>query len=375
MKRVVLHHIASDIGKKSSVGIRSQKIYEYAKNNYEISILCRKSFMNRSKNIWTIDLSYFLSRIFFGIRLYIFYRFPARKYEIFFFNLLSIPYILFHYLMNFKNIKILHTWDTSYWLLIILKKLGYVIIRDMSMTPTRTSIKEAKRNPRFYVDKISTTEDAIIEEKIFQISNIITSPSKFTTNFIKNHYKVDQKKIKTIPFGVNQKKYYFINKTGIKKNTLKLGFVGLVNKRKGIRWLIESLNLLEENNNSGFEFELHLFGRIYGEDIEFINKAKFKLIKYGFIDTQKTNIYNFFDLLIHPSFVEGSAKCIYEAMSSGLPIICTIQSGSLVEDKKNGFLINAGDTKKLISSINYFLSKSDELVKMGKHSKSIIRKI
>ena len=39
MKKVILHHIASDIGKNSSVGFRSQKIYEHSKNNHKITIL------------------------------------------------------------------------------------------------------------------------------------------------------------------------------------------------------------------------------------------------------------------------------------------------------------------------------------------------
>ena len=83
MKKVVLHHIASDIGKNSSVGYRSQIIYENSKDNYEITILCRKSFIKRTNNIWTIDLVFLLSRIFLFIRFYIF-RFKQIKYWMFF---------------------------------------------------------------------------------------------------------------------------------------------------------------------------------------------------------------------------------------------------------------------------------------------------
>ena len=89
---------------------------------------------------------------------------------------------------------------------------------------------------------------------------------------------------------------------------------------------------------------------------------KFNIVKHGFIDTKKDNIYKKFDLLIHPSFIEGSAKCIYEAMSSGLPVICSIQSGSLVQENVNGFVVNV-ETLKINSSINYFLNKSEDLIK------------
>ena len=65
MKKVVLHHISSDIGKKSSVGYRSEKIYEYSKDKIKINIICRSNkSLKRDDNIWTIDISFYLSRIF-----------------------------------------------------------------------------------------------------------------------------------------------------------------------------------------------------------------------------------------------------------------------------------------------------------------------
>ena len=141
--------------------------------------------------------------------------------------------------------------------------------------------------------------------------------------------------------------------------------------RKGIRWLINDLNLIDTKERT--LIELHLFGRIYKEEIMTLNQAKFKIIKYGFKDTSKTNIYKNFDLLIHPSFIEGSAKCIYEAMASGLPIICTKESGSIVQNKKNGFIIKAGDTDGLIISIRFFLKDLNKLKTMGIESQKIIK--
>ena len=104
MKKVLLHHIASDFGKSSSIGFRSQKIFEYSKINIETTIICRRNFHNmKAGNIWSINLSFLISRIFIIIKSYIFYKFPARKYELFVFNLLSMPYILLHYVLNYKR--------------------------------------------------------------------------------------------------------------------------------------------------------------------------------------------------------------------------------------------------------------------------------
>ena len=46
--------------------------------------------------------------------------------------------------------------------------------------------------------------------------------------------------------------------------------------------------------------------------------------------------------------MEGSSKSIYEAMNRSLPIICTYESGSIVTDNKEGFIIEKMDSKSII---------------------------
>ena len=374
MKKVILHHIASDFGKSSTIGYRSEKIYQYYKEKLNITIICRSktSDLNKKNNIWSIYLSFLFSRFFTFLRVYILYNFPSRDYELFIFNFLSTPLIIFHYFKNKKNKRYFHSWDTSYWLLVLVKKLNYFIIKDCAMTPSKSSLNIYEEFPNFYPDKNTDYKKIEFEKKIFKISSLIISPSRFTTNFIINEYQVNKRKLKTIPFGVDFKKYSGIRvKDKNIKTPIRLGFVGLVNMRKGIRWLINVLNLINEKER--ILIELHLFGRIYKEEIKTLNQAKFKVIKYGFVESSKTNIYKNFDLLIHPSFIEGSAKCIYEAMAAGLPIICTRESGSIVQNKKNGLIIKAGDTDSLISSIKFFLYDLNKLNTMGMESQKIIK--
>ena len=295
MKKVVLHHISSDIGKKSSVGYRSEKIYEYSKDKIKINIICRSNkSLKRDDNIWTIDISFYLSRIFIVISLYLFSNFPSRKYELFFFNIFSLPYIIFHYLKNINHKRYFHSWDTSLWLLIIVKKLNYYIIKDCAMTPAKSSVLESKKNREFYYDTKNHSKTIFLEKKIFEISQIIISPSLYTSNFIIKHYEIDKTKLITIPFGVeirneirNKKRNNYLKSNNIK--TISLGFVGLVNMRKGIRWFIKVLNELKEESN--FSFELHIYGKIFKDEIKTIKSANFIIFKHGF-ETNKSIIFN-----------------------------------------------------------------------------------
>ena len=55
----------------------------------------------------------------------------------------------------------------------------------------------------------------------------------------------------------------------------------------------------------------------------------------------------------------------YEAMSSGLPLIATENSGSVMRDGIDGFLVPIRDSKALGEKILYFYEQREEMRRMG----------
>ncbi len=53
--------------------------------------------------------------------------------------------------------------------------------------------------------------------------------------------------------------------------------------------------------------------------------------------------YRWADVFLLPTLAEGSAGVVYEALSMGLPVICTPNAGSLVRDGRNGFIVPVRD--------------------------------
>ena len=53
------------------------------------------------------------------------------------------------------------------------------------------------------------------------------------------------------------------------------------------------------------------------------------------------------DIFVFPSYMEGSAKSVYEAMASGLPVITTDNAGTITHDRQTGLIIKAGDVATL----------------------------
>jgi glycosyltransferase involved in cell wall biosynthesis len=49
--------------------------------------------------------------------------------------------------------------------------------------------------------------------------------------------------------------------------------------------------------------------------------------------------YEWADVFLLPSICEGSATVVYEAMAKALPVICTPNTGSIVRDEEDGFVV------------------------------------
>ena len=61
--------------------------------------------------------------------------------------------------------------------------------------------------------------------------------------------------------------------------------------------------------------------------------------------------YEWADLFVLPSLFEGSATVTYEAMASGLPVICTEQTGSVVEHGETGLIVPARSSDALVEAL------------------------
>jgi glycosyltransferase involved in cell wall biosynthesis len=57
------------------------------------------------------------------------------------------------------------------------------------------------------------------------------------------------------------------------------------------------------------------------------------------------------DVFVFPSLYEGSALVIYEALASGLPVITTPNSGSVVRDGLEGYVVPIRDARALAEKI------------------------
>ena len=139
-------------------------------------------------------------------------------------------------------------------------------------------------------------------------------------------------------------------------------FVGRLEQRKGILWLLESFALLHKK---GRNYTLKIVG--HGPLMEKISEiiSANNLSQYvkvtGFISQQELlKCYLLSRVVVIPSFYEGLPTVALEAMVAKKPLIISDIPGlnDLVLNKGNGLVVNTMDTSGLTSAIDAVLSYS-----------------
>ena len=193
--------------------------------------------------------------------------------------------------------------------------------------------------------------------KEYKLSDYIVVPSEFVKKtFIDQGISED--KLICIPFGLN------INQFKRKKRIdrkFKVIFVGGITIRKGIDYLINAIISLHKK----IDIELWLVGTI---DNLYKKKNYPKYIKlFGHINKNELPwYYSQSDIFCHPSLEEGLPSTILEAMSIGLPIICTENSGGGdFVNSKNGFVVKAKSPKSIEQKILQLYHDRNLMTQMG----------
>src|SRR3989339_721248 len=138
--------------------------------------------------------------------------------------------------------------------------------------------------------------------------------------------------------------------------------------KKGIQYLLPAWEELQLKNA-----ELVIVGRTWPDAAEVVKKYKDnKSIKFlGFCPNPSKYLQQS-SVFVSPSIEEGSALTTYEAMATGLPLIATPNTGSVMRNGKEGFIIPIRDINKLKEKIKYMYDNPEIVKQMGKNARKLM---
>lgn len=206
---------------------------------------------------------------------------------------------------------------------------------------------------------------------LYRTADFIVSNSNFQTNYISNHCPQLSLKLRTIT-NFTDTTVFYPSDSQIASTQITCICVGRIVPQKNIHRFINVVGSLKKHKK---QIKIKWFGKIENENeyfrkcIDLIQKNNLQ-DDFHFINTSNEihEEYRKVSLFCLPSLFEGYPNVLCEAMSSGLPVLCSNISDipMLVENGHNGFLFNPYDENDILNSFLQFFSLSDlERQKMG----------
>jgi glycosyltransferase involved in cell wall biosynthesis len=146
------------------------------------------------------------------------------------------------------------------------------------------------------------------------------------------------------------------------RGTKSITYLGRLTEAKGLSEIVETCRLLK---GQGFKFKFVAYGAGPDQN-EFIRRMTSVLgqdFRYGGIvaGAEKIKALSTADVFLMPSRFEGLSLALLEAMAAGcVPVVSARGSiPSVVEDGRNGFLVDPGDITQIVGRLKFLLSEGE----------------
>ena len=205
-----------------------------------------------------------------------------------------------------------------------------------------------------------------------------------TSHWMRKELEGDQKlshKLRTLPSGINVKKYKQKQKESfcgkVRPGKKVIGFVGRLEKIKGLHVLIEAFSHLQSLN-------LNWVGWIAGEGslMEQLKKEvralgmDEQIIFWGHVENIPSFL-NKVDIYVQPSLQDNQPLSVMEAQLAGIPVIVSDTTGmaEMVIPELTGYTFSWPEAKELAQLMDYLLRHNSVRYRVGMRAQqSIIKK-
>jgi len=175
-------------------------------------------------------------------------------------------------------------------------------------------------------------------------------------------------KCAVVPYGVDTKSYQPSVGNAPHAGPLRVLFVGAVGLRKGVPYLLEAAR------KAGNSVRVRIVGPVCckaraiaaacPQNVEIVGAVPRAEVAWHFA---------WADAFCLPSLCEGSATVTYEALASGLPVICTPNTGSVVVDGRDGFVVPIRDSDAVADRLARLAADRALLAEMSCNARSQAR--
>ena len=174
--------------------------------------------------------------------------------------------------------------------------------------------------------------------------------------------------ISVVPYGVDLERFHPAPEpsAAAQNRPLQLLFVGRINQRKGVKYLLESLK-----NFSPRDVRLTVCGRVV-DSLSLFRASGLEIDLRPFVSGDDlVRAYQSADLFVFPSVAEGFAQVLLESLACGLPILSTTHTAApdLITEGVEGFIVEPRRPDLLAQRIAWCLDNRPTLAAMKRQAR------
>ncbi len=149
-----------------------------------------------------------------------------------------------------------------------------------------------------------------------------------------------------------------------KQKIILFGAANILDRRKGITYLVDALNVLKEKYPDLSDAGIVIFGKNKSFDISLL---PFKVYEMSIISSQRdmAELYNLADVYVTPAIEDNLPNTVMEALACGTPVVAFNTGGipDMVDHLQNGYLAAFKSAADLAAGLHYVLTsdKKNEL--------------
>jgi glycosyltransferase involved in cell wall biosynthesis len=168
-------------------------------------------------------------------------------------------------------------------------------------------------------------------------------PSEWVRDDLVRNFAFPSRETAIVPYGINPELFSVRNEPMFGR----ILFAGTADLRKGIHYLAMAAEKLIEH---GFHYEFRVGGNV---EQSVANQRQCRYLTFlGRVPrVGMTREFAATDLFVLPSLAEGSAETTYEALACGVPVVTTLEAGSVVRDCIDGRIVASRDPEALANAI------------------------
>lgn len=220
---------------------------------------------------------------------------------------------------------------------------------------------------RLLIECLNPRHRAILrlEKGIYNPANtkVIITNSKLAKRQVHDLFGFPQERIHVVYNGVDLKKFSPLEEVQPVSKKVRLLFVGMDFRRKGLQYLLKGLSLIKPGLLS---FSLDIVGKgdqkCFGRMAE--NLGISEAVRFHAPTPMVEEFYRSADLLVLPTQYDPFANVCLEALACGLPVATTTTNGAseVIQDRETGFILNGSNAlaDQIVARISSFAAMAPE---------------